>query len=129
MQEVINLFEEIKNTSSSSEKIGLITRNSENELFVECLKFLLDKNIVTGLSKKKIEKDVNETDYIPETFMDVITYLKSNNTGTDYDISFVRNFIDNQPEENRDWYKEVVTKRYKLGITVKSLNKAIPNKL
>ena len=129
MQEVINLFEEIKNTSSSSEKIGLITRNSENELFVECLKFLLDKNIVTGLSKKKIEKDVNETDYIPETFMDVITYLKSNNTGTDYDISFVRNFIDNQPEENRDWYKEVVTKRYKLGVTVKSLNKAIPNKL
>ena len=129
MQEVINLFEEIKNTSSSSEKIGLITRNSKNELFVECLKFLLDKNIVTGLSKKKIEKDVNETDYIPETFMDVITYLKSNNTGTDYDISFVRNFIDNQPEENRDWYKEVVTKRYKLGVTVKSLNKAIPNKL
>ena len=129
MQEVINLFKEIKNTSSSSEKIGLITRNSENELFVECLKFLLDKNIVTGLSKKKIEKDVNETDYIPETFMDVITYLKSNNTGTDYDISFVRNFIDNQPEENRDWYKEIVTKRYKLGVTVKSLNKAIPNKL
>ena len=127
--EVKELFDKIANTSGKNDKIKIIKQNKDNELFVECLKFLLDKNIVTGLSKKKIEKDVNETDYIPETFMDIITYLKSNNTGTDYDISFVRNFIDNQPEENRDWYKEVVTKRYKLGVTVKSLNKAIPNKL
>ena len=56
--EVKELFDKIANTSGKNDKIKIIKQNKDNELFVECLKFLLDSDIVTGLSKKKIGKKV-----------------------------------------------------------------------
>ena len=128
METVIDLLEEIKNTSSSNGKIELIKTYGQDELFKKCLIFLLDTSIVTGISKAKINKEVGTTynTQIP-TLSDAMDYLMQNNTGTDQDIANIQFFIANQPEEYRDWYKEFFTKRYKMGVTVKSANKAIPN--
>ena len=126
MEEVIKLFDQIKDTSGTNDKKAIITSNKDNELFKECLRFLLDSNFITGLSAKKIIKKVPKSEYILPTFTDVMKYLKQNNTGTDKDISMVQTFLDNN-EEHREFYTQMVTKKYRLGADAKLVNKCIPN--
>ena len=128
MEEVIKIFEQIKNTSSTNDKKGIIAVNKDNELFMKCLMFLLDSNIVTGISDKKLHKDsVFILGYAEcKTFEELIDYLKQNNTGTDYDIRTVRSFIEKQPIEYRDFYSQMITKKYRLGCDKKVVNGVIP---
>lgn len=126
MEEVIKIFEQIKNTSSTNEKKAIITTNKDNELFKKCLVFLLDSNIQTGLSAKKIAKNVRPTEYVLPTFEDVMQYLQNHNTGTDDDIAMIQAFIREQPEECHDFYTEFVTKKYRLGCDKKVVNSVIP---
>ena len=94
LEEVIKIFKQIQDTSSINDKKTIITANKDNELFKKCLVFLLDGNINTGLSAKKIKKKVIKSEYILPTFEDVMKYLAQNNTGTDNDISMIQAFLD-----------------------------------
>lgn len=129
MLEVIRLFKEIQNTSSLNDKKSIITANKDNELFKKCLVFLLDGNVVTGISAKKLAKELEMTKHIKITcdFASIMDYLGTNNSGKDSDISIVQGFISAQPEEYREFYSQMVTKKFRLGIDVKGVNKAIPN--
>lgn len=129
MLEVIRLFKEIQDTSSLNDKKAIITANKDNELFKKCLVFLLDGNVVTGISAKKLAKEVEMTKHIDVTcdFESIMDYLEINNSGRDSDISIVQGFIMAQPEEHREFYSQIVTKKFRLGIDVKGVNKAIPN--
>lgn len=126
MDKVIKIFEQIKNTSSTNNKKATIEANKDNELFKKCLIFLLDSNIQTGLSVKKITKNVRQTEYILPTFEDVLQYLQNHNTGTDDDIAMIQAFIREQPEKYHDFYTEFVTKKYRLGCDKKVVNSVIP---
>lgn len=56
MEEIIKLFTQIQQTSSLNDKKAIIIANRDNELFKKCLRFLLDGNIVTGISTKLIKQ-------------------------------------------------------------------------
>ncbi len=129
MLEVIRLFKEIQNTSSLNDKKAIITANKDNELFKKCLVFLLDGNVTTGISTAKIKKDIWLDSYVLklDTFEDVMNYIKENNTGTDLNILTVQMFIRMQPEECREFYEEMVTKKFRLGADSKLVNQVIPN--
>ena len=49
LKEVVEIFDLITKTSGKNDKIKIVKKNKDNELFIECLKFLLDSDIVTGL--------------------------------------------------------------------------------
>lgn len=132
MEKVIILFKQIQKTSSLNDKKSIIIANKDNELFKECLKFLLDSNIVTGISTKKINKKVSPSSEIApyylcvnSTFKDVMNYLKTNNTGKDDDIYEIQAFLSGH-EDNRKFYEEMITKRFRLGADEKLVNKCIP---
>ena len=124
--EVKELFDKIANTSGKNDKIKIIKQNKDNELFVECLKFLLDSDIVTGLSKKKINKKVAVMGDRLETIEEAMEYLKQHNSGKDSDIAMIKDFCDRQ-EGCKLFCEGLFTKSLKIGVDVKSLNKAIPN--
>ena len=127
MQEVIKLFRKIQNTSSLNDKKKIIRDNKDNELFKKCLKFLLDGNVVTGISDTKLKKKVPEIKpYIAGGFLYVMADLAENNSGRDVDISFVKSFINHQPEEHREFYSQMITKKLRLGADAKLVNKCIP---
>lgn len=127
MEEVIKLFKQIQGTSSLNGKKAIITANKGNGLFIKCLKFLLDNNIVTGISTKKLTKNTKARSLNRlNSFEECMGYLTKNNTGTDRDIAIVQDFIDSQSEEYRDFYKKMVTKKFKLGADAKLVNKCIP---
>lgn len=133
MEEIIKIFEQIKNTSSTNDKKAIIAANKDNELFKKCLVFLLDDNIITGISDKKIHKNVEPSSELApyylcmnSTFSEVMSYLRKNNTGTDVDIYEIQCFL-NGHKENRDFYSQMITKKYRLGCDKKVVNSVISN--
>lgn len=133
MEEVIKLFEQIQVTSSLNDKKAIIIANKDNELFKKCLRFLLDKNIITGISNSKISKVNKNTTKENATqklnsFEEVMEYLKEHNTGKDEDIANVKSFIyDHYIVDDNEFmfYVQMITKKYKLGVDSKTVNKCI----
>ena len=126
MQEVFRILNQINQTSSRNEKENILKQNKNNQLLRDILQFVYDPFIVTGLSTKKINKKtsaVDRFDNYPKTIEQMMSYLKANNTGKDYDICLVQEFILNQPEELQDVYTKIATKSLTIGITASTINK------
>lgn len=126
MQEVIKLFRQIQETTSLNDKKKIITDNKDNDLFKKCLKFLLDSNVVTGISDKKLSKFISGAKGRVDAFEDVIKYLRDNNTGRDIDVATAKGFINQQPDEDKEFYSQMITKKFRLGADAKLVNKCIP---
>lgn len=128
MKEVIRIFKELQSTNSKIEKEVIIEQNKDNELFKECLHFLLSGDVVTGISDKKITKNLGYTSTLEvQTWADCMNYLKANNTGTDADIMQMQTFVALQDEDDKEFYEQMITKSLRLGCDAKIVNKAIPN--
>lgn len=90
MEEVIKIFKQIQNTSSTNDKKAIIEANKDNELFKKCLVFLLDSNIVTGISDKKLNKFVGMSGTELNSFEEVMKYLADFNSGSDMDMELCK---------------------------------------
>lgn len=136
VQILYDMFKELQNTSSTIEKQNLLKHYGNTELFKEILKFLLDNQIVTGVSKKKIDKKIKPTNLniglleitaksFEDIIKDLLNYVKEHNTGTDIDIAYVQFYINfsTEDEELRQFLKSIITKSLKLGVDVKTVNK------
>ena len=58
LKEVIKIFKQIQETSGTNDKKAIITANKDNDLFKKCLVFLLGGNVNTGISNKKLKKNI-----------------------------------------------------------------------
>lgn len=123
MEKVIEVLMNLKQNSGKRLQ-EILQENYTNLLLQDVLAFVFDPFITTGLSKKKINKKL-EVGISTESLsiLDIFDYLKKNNTGTDADISIIQSFINIQPEEYHEIYKQIFTKELKLGITAKTINK------
>lgn len=129
MKEVYEIFKKIEETSGKNDKVQIIKDNSGNEDFKEFLKFLYDDMITTGLSAKKINKDIKvEGVHTIRGFdkpLDIMEYLTKFNTGTDRIIYVVQSYLRQLEEPYCEFMTKVLTKSYKCGITASSVNKAL----
>ena len=131
MVEIINLFEQIQNTSSLNDKKAIIVANKDNELFKECLKFLLDGNVITGIAEKKYDSlTVTTSDWIhndvDQEFKELLNYIKQHNTGREEDIIQVQSWCCTFTENVKNFVRGMITKSIKLGADAKLVNKCIP---
>lgn len=150
MEEVIRIIKELQ-ANSGKRLQEILEENKDNQMLKDVLYFVYNPFIVTGLSNKKIKKDVSnikvrgtrifgnfleEIALLPdEDFQDALftnkrfditcmfDYLLDHNTGRDEDIAWVQAYIKAQPEEYREIYEQIFTKELKLGITAKTINK------
>jgi DNA ligase-1 len=129
IQIIYDICKEFQSTSSTIEKQNLLQRYESNKLFKEVLKFLLDPMVVTGISKKKIDKNVrivyHETESGDYDLLDLLDYVKAHNTGADDNIAFVQWYINTltNNEDLQSFLKSIITKSLKLGVDVKTVNK------
>ena len=99
MEKILKILEEIKNASGK--------RKQE---ILEVLFFVYNPYIITGLSDKKINKQVSQDmERNNDDILKMFNYLKENHTGTDKDIYYIQSFIYSQPVEAQDTYKEIFT--------------------
>lgn len=127
--DVYNFCRAIQTISSTNDKKVFIAEHKNKEHILDFLKFMFDKQIVTGISNSKINKAVKVTsDFVPETFFDVLTYLTEHNTGSDVDIAVCQDYLQGvYIEDMQTMFKKIFTKTLRLGIDTKLVNTAIPN--
>jgi len=58
------------------------------------------------------------------SFIEVLEYIKENNTGTDEVLFDIRNYCTGKPEAVKQFIRDVITKNIKIGMDVKSINEA-----
>lgn len=150
MEEVIKIIKELQ-ANSGKRLQEILEKNKDNQMLKDVLYFVYNPFIVTGLSGKKIKKDVSNIktrgtrrfgswieentllsyeDFSNALFTSkkfditcVFDYLIDHSTGKDEDIAYVQAYINSQPEEYRGIYEQIFTKELKLGITSKTINK------
>lgn len=127
MNKVKKIFDLLKSTNSKIHKQNIIRENKDNKLFTDTLVFLLSPYIITGISAKKINKKVDVVKGCLVSWEHTVEHLATHNTGTDSDISMIQGFINNQPDDMRDFYIGLITKTLKLGCDAKIVNAVIPN--
>ena len=127
IEKVKEIFDQLRSTNSKLEKQQIIRENKDNKKFTDTLVFLLSPYVLTGISEKKINKNVGAVRGVITSWENAVEYLSNHNTGTDYDIALVQSFISQQPENMRDFYKGLITKSIKLGCDAKIINDVIPN--
>lgn len=121
--EIKGIFDELAAVSGRKEKEAILEANKNNILFKEILDFVYNPYIITGISDKKIGKDLPLLESMTLDITNVMDYIKTHNTGRDEDIAFVKTFIYAMPEELESFLVGVFTKNIKVGITLKTINK------
>lgn len=130
ISDVRNIFEQISYASGSTQKIAIIKHNYNNELFKKMLRFVYDDFVRTGMTYKTLASvdapafftDFNGQQYDIEQLM---RYVKSHNTGAMATVSLVQDFCSVLSNENRDFLYHVFGKDLKIGVTAKTINKAL----
>lgn len=132
--EIKKCFDEIKNISSTNEKKEYL-KNHDDEDFKKFLKWLYSTDIISGISSKKINKEVNSdifgdwTTCDQKDIFDVFRYLEFHKTGRDEDIANIqwyRNQICSNDEEV-EFFNNVITKNVVVGMDVKLINSVYEN--
>lgn len=122
---IYNIFDRINNLSGRKDKIDFIALEKETKGFKYFLKFLYDETITTGIDKKKLNKHIGITNYHEfNDFFDAMEYVAVNNTGKDIVIKSVQEHIAKYEDVIQEFLKDVITKKYKCGITANSINKS-----
>ena len=132
LKEVIKLFKQIQETSSTNDKKAIIAANKDNELFKKCLVFLLDSNVTTGIAEKKYNSlEARTSDWvhnnISKEFCELLDYIKQHNTGRDEDVIQCQAWSCGLDNDIKDFTRGMITKSIKLGCDKKVVNSAIPN--
>lgn len=119
----------IQSTSSRVKKASILLYN-RNNCISHFLNFLLDANITTGISTARINKKLsNELDpNVSMSFFDVCRYISSN-PSNDKTLWAAQSYVEKvRKEQNGESFAEfaklVFTKKLRLGIDAKTVNKA-----
>lgn len=130
MEEVIKIIKELQ-ANSGKRLQEILEEHKDNQILKDVLYFVYNPFIVTGLSSKKINKDLSNITIIKVPIFNdpkfditcIFDYLIDHNTGRDEDIVYVQHYLHSLPIEDRETYKQIFTKELKLGITAKTINK------
>lgn len=133
--EIKNIFDSLVQESSRLGKEALLQENQDNTLFLETLEFLYNPLITTGLSEAKIqrmqenylENPIHVIELEINDLQDLMEYLRLNNSGKDENLETIANFLlhHNLDTDTITFVKELVTKNLKIGMTAKTINKAL----
>lgn len=130
--ELKDIFKEIKAVSSKKAKEDIIKKYKDNELFTKTLKFVYDDFITTGISTKKINANIKDNDFMvlntsfKYNYENLLDWVKEHNTGKLDTVYMLQTYINQfEDEETKQFLKDVFTKKLKVGITAKTINKVL----
>ncbi|SCZ83957.1 DNA ligase, phage-associated [Enterococcus phage VFW] len=118
--------------AKGKEKVEVLKKHKDAALLPEILNFLYNPRIVTGISKKKMGKEleISKTVEIPDEnhrVASIMEYLHENNTGKDQDLIFVKSIIESTDDmKERQFLESLVVKDMPIGISANSVNKVWP---
>lgn len=129
MKEIINILNQLRATSKTNEKLAILKQHGNNEVLKEILYYTYsDKNY--GFSEELLRQAIEsyETRFILtwKNYKEMLDELSSSNIN-DKLREQVYEFLSLYDEEERELYINIISNDLKIGMNVKSINKAIPN--
>lgn len=121
---IIENLRRLKSIAGVNDKLAFLRSVTDVET-LQVLTFLCDPNAVTGLSTKKLQKNVEPVE-CKFTLVDLLHYLCEHNTGSDKEVALVKGVLKNYSEEDRDVLTQVIAKTWTTTIGAPLLNKAHP---
>lgn len=128
LEEFYTFVKEILESNSRLHKIETLKKYSDSESVIYFLEFLFNPYVTTGISKKKIAKNVTLTNPMFDDTVSLLEYIKQNNTGKDEVISQIFSFIDYSHLESElvELLLRVIIKDLPLGISTLTINSVMP---
>lgn len=128
MEKVLEIINQLRSTTKTNEKLAILKNNQDNELLKEIHYYTYsDKNY--GFSEKLLRQAMEsyETKFILtwKNYKDMLDELSSSNIN-DKLREQTYEFLSLYGEEERDLYINIISNDLKIGMNVKSINKAIP---
>ena len=120
----------MKHSTKKNEKVKQLTDNKDDELFCFTLEFLLNTDKKTGISTAKLSKTISsKVSFVTINDLKMlINYVLMHNTGTDDVVRTVQYFIEQLPNLTlQNFVSEIITKKYKCGVTAKVASEIIPD--
>lgn len=124
--ELLKIFNQVKFATSKADK-KLIIENNENTILKETLQFIYNPQITSGISTKKWDNVQLVNEKGARDLIDLLTYLKVNNTGRNEDVAYVKTLCIGKNNEEVELIKSIVTNDLQLGISVNSLSEIYGN--
>ena len=133
MERVMQIVQQLENTSSSNEKINIIRQNKDNETFTKVLYYTYNTDLQFGFSEKKLKIDLakhlnttptNSKNWV--TIFDMLDELAQSNINDNLRLC-VYNYLNNVWSSYKELLIRILTKDLRIGCNVKNINKAIPN--
>lgn len=125
LKSYVVIMNELKNESGRIAKENLLKKYEDVPGLKDIFRFVFNPLIVTGLAKRKIEKEVNIQPSIElKTIFDAMNFVKDNNTGSDLIVATVQQFLNTlETEEEKELAKSILVKDLPIGISRTTLNK------
>lgn len=90
------------------------------------LKFVYDPDIITGISKRKFEKEVSVKPTCEiKSLSDLYAYFETHNTGSNEDIANCLSFVNSiEDDEEKEFIRAIIIKDLIIGLNLKTITKA-----
>lgn len=128
-EQVIEIINQLRNESSTNNKISILKQNKDNTTLQKILKYTYDDNLQYGFSEKKLRDFLYEDDTLLnnkwEDGFEMLNTLSSNNIN-DLLRTNVKTFLLCKENEEQELWISILTKDLKCNISTKTINKAIP---
>ena len=127
MKNWYEILQEVKEAKGKAKQV-VLEENKDNQLLKDILYFLYSPRVVTGISKKKLDK-VNilrsfEPMSIEQRVRYAMDYLSENNSGRDVDVSMALGLIESSEDQlEKDMLRSLIIKDTPFGISSSTINK------
>ena len=125
MKQALQILKEIKNTSSTNDKISILSQYKDNEMLKCILNIVYNPRISTKIAKKKLEKNVGVVDSnFDIDDLGFLTFISRDCTGKDKDILICQSYLAKFDEEDKELVEGIITQKLSIGMDYKNINKA-----
>lgn len=122
MNNIANIIKELRETSSTNDKLSILRREKDNELLQKVLEYTLNPFKKYGISEKNI-KPLALTEMKPKDIFELLDTLANSNINDNLRFE-ANNFLGHYDEELLGLYSNIILKDLRIGMNIKSINKA-----
>lgn len=123
IKEFAKFYHQITGTTSRLDKEAILKDYQNSDNVKNILQFLFNPFIVTGISERKLTKNVTLKSQSCANLSSLLEYFKKHNTGRDEDIAVLKSFTADLDEEYAFLVHGLIKKDLTLGASEKTLNK------
>ena len=120
---MIEILNELKNTSSTKEKFNILMKNKENESLKRILKYAYDSVSYTyGVTYNHI-LSFESNDFSQKNMFELLEMLSKRELTGHNALRECKNLINTLSEKNKIIFKGIIDRDFKIGVSTKTLNK------